>query len=131
VVVATVTSRAVSGVSGRSARQRRIVGIVFATIWIFVYVFEGALHHAGASDGIAYGIYPAIAPLLVVGAGAAGYSAAREQWGQSAFTLAAVVLAASAAYAGPRDVWGVVGVGLSALLLVGGAAGLWADRRTR
>lgn len=38
-VIALVFRRATSGISGRSARQRRAAGITFATIWVLNYVF--------------------------------------------------------------------------------------------
>ncbi len=115
---------------GRSSRQRRIEGWVFAGIWICVYVFQGALHHAGANAGIAYGIYPAIAPLLIVGSAAAAYESARGNVGRGVFALAAVVLAAVAAFAGPATVWAVMGIGLCTLVLAG-AALQFAQRRAR
>ena len=119
VLVATVLRRALSG---RSSPQRRLEGVAFAAIWICVYVFQGALHHAGASDAIAYGIYPAAAPLIIVGSAAAAYEVARENRAQAGFALAAVVLASIASFAGPAGVWGVIGVGLCVLVLVGAAA---------
>lgn len=122
VVNAVVLRRALGG---RSSQQRRLDAIAFATIWICVYVFQGALRHAGASDGLTYGIWPATAPLLVVGAAAAGYQAARGRRDWTAFSVAVVVLAASAAFAGPGGVWGVIGVGLAALLVAGGVARVW------
>jgi hypothetical protein len=121
VLVVTVLRRALSG---RSSRQRRLEGITFAAIWICVYVFQGALYHTDHSHAIAYGVYPAVAPLLLVGAAAAGYQAAREQWAEAGFAAAAVALGALAAFAGPRAVWGVIGVGFCALLLVNAAAQL-------
>ena len=71
VVVARFFRRATSGVSGRSSRQRGAEGAAFASIWTAVYVFQGALYHAGASHAIVYGIYPAAAPLIIVGGAAA------------------------------------------------------------
>ncbi len=121
VLVTTVLRRALSG---RSSRQRRLEGITFGAIWICVYVFQGALHHAGAGNAIAYGIYPAVAPLIIVGAAAAGYEAARENRIRAGFAAAAVVLGAVASFAGPAGVWGVMGIGLCVLLLVGAAAQL-------
>src|SRR5207244_12578625 len=59
ILVAVITRRAISGVSGRSAQRRRGEAVAFAVAWTSVYVFQGALHHAGASHAIAYGIYPA------------------------------------------------------------------------
>ena len=119
VLVTTVLRRTLSG---RSSRQRRLEGITFAAIWICVYVFQGALHHADPSPAISYGLYPAVAPLLIVGSAAAGYEAARENWARAGFALAAVVLGAVASFAGPAGVWGVVGVGLCVLLLLSAAA---------
>jgi hypothetical protein len=122
IVVATFRRRATSGVSGRSARERRIVGTAFGTVWVAVYVFQGALHHAGASASIVYGIYPATAPLIVVGGAAASYGAAKENWRDMGFAIAAVALAAGAAYAGPSGVWAVMGIGLCVLVLAYAAA---------
>lgn len=115
-LVVTVRKRARSGLSGRSVQQARFEGLVFATIWIFVYVFQGALHHAGASNAIVYGIYPAVGPILILGSAAAAYHVAQQNWSWAGFALGAIVLAGLAAFAGPRDAWGVMGVGLCALL---------------
>ena len=125
VLVSVVTRRAVSGVSGRSSQRRRGEAAAFAVAWIFVYVFQGALHHAGASHAIAYGIYPAAAPLIVVGSAAAAYEAAKENWEWAGFACAAVVLAGLAAYTGPATVWAVVGVGLAVLLVARAASATW------
>ncbi len=124
-IVAMVRRRARSGITGGSTRQERIEGLAFAAIWICVYVFMGALEHAGASDAIVYGIYPATAPILIVGSAAAIHSAAHERWAWSALAIAAVVIAAGAAFAGPRGAWGVVGLGLCALLLIRAALHAW------
>ncbi|HEU5215656.1 MAG TPA: hypothetical protein VFU30_08960 [Gaiellaceae bacterium] len=113
---------------GRSSRRRRLEGFTFATIWICVYVFQAALHHVDPSHAIAYGVYPAVAPLIVVGAAAAGYEVARDRPAQAGFAVAAVALGSFAAFAGPAAVWGVVGVGLCALLLLGAAAQTWQRR---
>ncbi len=115
--------------SGRSSPQRRLEGLVFTGIWICVYVFQGALHHVDHNAAVAYGIYPAVAPLLVVGSAAAAYEAGRGRRGSAALALAAVALAAIGSFAGPRGVWGVMGVGLCCLLLAGAAAQLWQRRR--
>jgi hypothetical protein len=125
VLVAVVFRRATSGVSGRSAREQRTEGATFATIWTAVYVFQGALHHAGASHAIVYGIYPAAAPIIILGGAAAAHAAARENWRVLGFALAGVALAALGAFAGPAAVWAVVGIGLCVLLLVRAAAQVW------
>ena len=128
VVVTVVFRRATSGVSGRSSRQRGADGIAFATIWASVYVFQGALHHAGASHAIVYGIYPAVAPLLIVGSAAAAHEVAKEHFGMAGVAIAAVALGALGAYTGPVSVWGVMGVGLCLLLLSRAATQFWALR---
>jgi hypothetical protein len=127
VVVATVQHRALSG---RSSRQRRIEAVAFVPIWICVYVFQGALHHAGASDAIAYGIYPAAAPLVIVGSASAAYEAARGRLASAGLAGAVVVLGAVGSFAGPREVWGVIGVGFCALLLTAVGAQI-RERRMR
>jgi hypothetical protein len=113
-----VLGRATRGVGGRTARERTLVGLVAAAVWICVYVVQGALDHAGASRAIVVGIWPAAGPLIVVGSVAAAYEAGREHAGTAALAVAAVVLGACACFAGPRAVWGVIAVGLCALLLV-------------
>jgi hypothetical protein len=92
-------------------------------------VFQGALHHAGASRAIAYGIYPAAAPLIIVGSAAAAYEAAKENWEWSGFACAAVALACAGAFTGPETVWAVMGVGLAALLLARAASRIWLHSR--
>ena len=128
VLVTTVMRRATSGVAGRAARQRRLEGLTFIPIWISVYVFQGALHHAGASPSIVYGIYPAAAPLIIVGGAAAAYSAAKANWPWAVFALAAVAIGAIGSFAGPADVWAVVGIGLAVTLFVRTATEFWALR---
>lgn len=117
-------------ISGRSSRQRRLQGIVFATIWICVYVFQGALWHVSHSHAIAYGVYPAVAPLIVVGAAAAGWEASRDRLAPAGAAAIAVALGAFAAFAGPAGVWGVIAVTLSTLLLITAGVQLLYRRRT-
>ena len=124
-VIALAFRRATSGIRGRSSRQRRAAGITFATIWVLNYVFAGALNVAGVSPAIAYGLYPAAGPLIIVGSAVAAYEAAREEWGWAALALAVGALAALAAYAGPANVWGVIGLGFSLLLLARAASLIW------
>lgn len=128
VIVSVYLRRARGGIGGRSTRQRRIAGVAFGTTWIAVYVFQGALYHAGASHAIAYGIYPAVAPLIVIGGAAATYGAAQEDWSVVGPAVAAVALGAGGAYAGPVGVWGVMGIGLCVLLLVYAATLAWLRR---
>ncbi|HET7571214.1 MAG TPA: hypothetical protein VFJ77_00940 [Gaiellaceae bacterium] len=114
--------------AGRSSPRRPLEALTFAAIWICVYVFQEALHHADPSHAIAYGVWAAAAPLLVVGAAAAGYEAARGRRTSAGLAVAVVVLAAIGSFAGPADVWGVIAVGFCGLLVLGGAAQLWQRR---
>jgi len=128
IVVATFFRRATAGVGGRSSRQRGAEGAAFATIWVAVYVFQGALHHAGASHAIVYGIYPASAPLIIVGSAAAARAAALEDRRMLGLTLAVIALAVGGSFAGPAGVWAVIGIGLSVLCLGRTATLVWPRR---
>ncbi|HVS84101.1 MAG TPA: hypothetical protein VHD91_00550 [Gaiellaceae bacterium] len=108
--------------TGRTSPRRRIEALVFTPIWVLIYVYQGALYHTDHSHAIAYGVWPAVAPLLVVGSAAAGYFAGQQRRVEAGFAVAAVALAAIGAFAGPAGVWGVMGVGLCILLAIGGAA---------
>ncbi len=130
VAAVVVLGRAASGVGGRAARQRRAEIIAFATIWIVVYVFQGALHHDGVSNAVVYGVYAAAGPLVIVGAAAAAHAAACQNWPELGVALTGVVLAAIGAFAGPAGVWAVIAVGGCALLVAYAAVKLW-QRRLR
>jgi hypothetical protein len=123
--VAAARRRAFHGIGGHTARERQTTSLVFLAIWMSVYVFQGALHHAGASDAIVYGIFPATAPFIVVGAGTAGYMAGKEQPLTLACALSAMALGLVAAFFGPVEVWGVMAIGSCALLLAYAAALAW------
>ena len=109
--------RARAGVSGRSSRQAWMQAIPFTAAYLAVYVLMGALLFDGFSHGIVYGIVPAAGPLIVVGAAAAGYGAARDDWRVLSFAITLVAIGAGSAFAGPAGVWGFAGVGCCALLV--------------
>lgn len=125
VTVSLTYRHATAGVGGRSRRRDRTDAAAFAPVWIAVYVFQSALHHAGASNAIAYGIYPATAPFIIVGSAAAGRAAAQENVRELAVALTLVLFGVGAAFAGPGAVWLVMGVGLSAVLLALAAVLAW------
>src|SRR5438309_7761918 len=93
--------RARSGVSGRSSQQGWMRAIPFMAAFLVVYVLMGALRYDGASFAIVYGIVPAVGPLIVVGAAAAGYAAAREDLPVLVFAVALVAVGAGSAFTGP------------------------------
>jgi hypothetical protein len=123
-----VLRRATAGVGGRASRQHTLEGLAFAAIWICVYVVQGALVNAGVGKGLAYGIWPAAAPLFIVGSAAAGYCVAQGKQAAAGFAVAAVALGSIACFAGPVAVWGVIAVGLSTLLLAAWGAQQWQSR---
>jgi hypothetical protein len=129
VIIASVgyLKRATTGVKGPS-RMRPAESIVLAAAWILVYVFMGALDHAGASHAIVYGIYPATAPLIMLGLVGAGLAQARADWPIFAGTLTVAVIATIAAYTGPAGAWLVAGIGLAVALLVHAVATAWRQR---
>jgi hypothetical protein len=122
VIGATVaaTRRAAAGVGGRSLRQMRAGIAVLVVAWISVYVFQGALHVDGVGNPIVYGMYPATAPLMIVGLVGAAFAAAQENWRMLGSTLTVAVVASVAGYAGAATSWLIVGIGLF-VALVGNA----------
>jgi hypothetical protein len=123
--------RATAGVSGRSVRQRRAEGAALAVALVAAYVLMGALAHAGASDGVVYGVYVVTATLIVLGAFWAARSAVREDWPGLGLSIAIVLVAAGSAFAGPRGVWLSDGVGLCVVLLGYSVAQAWLLRAAR
>jgi hypothetical protein len=123
--------RATAGVSGRSVRQTRAEGVALAVALLAVYVIMGALAHAGASDGVVYGVYVATATMLVLGTFWAARSAIREDWQELGLSIAIMLVAAASAFAGPRGVWLSNGVGLCVVLLAYSAVQAWQLRAPR
>jgi hypothetical protein len=120
--------RASSGVSGKSRRLRRAEIAALVVTITAVYVFMGALYHAGVSHAIVYGIYPATALLIVGGSVMAGRAAIREDWPVFGASLAAVAVGAGSAFAGPAAVWAAAGLGMFVVLLGHAAATAWLQR---
>jgi hypothetical protein len=120
--------RARAGVSRRSSRREWTRAVPFIAAFLSVYVLMGALRFDGFSYAIVYGILPAAGPLIIVGAAAAGYSAAREDWQLLGVAIAVVAVGAGSAFAGPAGVWGVAGVGLFAVVVCRAIAQVWLRR---
>ncbi len=118
VVTGVVVGRAVTGVGGWSARQRRISLLSFAIGLAGIFTLEGALFHAGASWSV-IGVYGATAPMLVTGMAYAFSSAFVANWFVFGAGIWLIVVAATSAYAGPVGVWavGALAAGLAFLLL--------------
>ncbi len=116
VTTVITVGRAVTGIGGASAAQRRVHGLALALGVAGVFTLEGALAHAHASDSL-LGVYGAVAPMLVAGVVYAASPAVWQDWSTRTLGAWLVLVAAGSAYAGPVGVWGVAGLGA--------AAGLW------
>jgi hypothetical protein len=117
VVSALALRRATTGVTGPSRRQEGALGVAFVTAFIATAVFQGALHYVGVGPVVVYGVFPAAAPLLVVGATLGGMAAAQENWRLLATAIALIALGTGSVFAGPIGVWGVIAIGGCVLLL--------------
>jgi hypothetical protein len=118
VVTVIVVGRAVSGVGGWSARQRRIALLSYGSGIVGVYLLEDALFQAGASWSV-IGVYGATAPMLVTGMAYAFSSAFWSNWSVFGLGLWLIVVAGTSAFAGPVGVWavGALAAGLAFLLV--------------
>jgi hypothetical protein len=116
IAVTVVARRATAGVVGR-IRFRPAEMAIAVAVWVGVFVVMAGLASAGASNSIAYGLYPAAAPLIVGGLVWAGMMAARRNWRGIGTGVAAAVIGALSLLAGPAGAWAVCAAGLCALLL--------------
>ncbi len=117
ILALTGLRRAGAGVGKKNPLQSRAIVAVGAAAWISVYVYAGALEHEGVSPAIAAGIYPATAPLLIVGLVGAAISGMRQDWPVFTGAFGAACVAAVAGYAGPIAAWLVMGIGLAAAIV--------------
>ncbi len=109
VTTVIIVGRALTGVGGASAAQRRVHYLALTAGVVGVFALEGALAHAGASDTL-LGVYGATAPMLMGGVVYTASPALWQDWSTRALGAWLVVVAASSAYAGPVGVWGVAGL---------------------
>jgi hypothetical protein len=113
-----IVGRAISGVGGWSAQQRRIHTLAFGAGYAAMLALEGALFHAGASRPV-IGVFGAAAPMLVVGLAYAANGAVWLDWPVAGLGIWLIVVAAFSGYAGPAGVWlaGALAGGLAFLLM--------------
>jgi hypothetical protein len=126
-VTVVLVGRAVTGVGGWSARQRRTHLLAFACGYAAVFALEGALFHAGASRPV-IGVFGAAAPMLVIGLAYAATSTIRLEWPVFGLGIWLIAAAAFSGFAGPVGVWavGALAGGLAFLLMA--AVGLAHNR---
>ena len=126
---AVAIKRAGAGVSGPAQRAKRFWLGVMLVAWIAVYAFTTPLYHAAASYPV-WGLYPASAPLLIIGLLAAATAAARHDWPMAGTSLAVAIVAAAAGFGGPAGAWLIMGIGLCAAMLGAAAFTVWQQRRS-
>jgi hypothetical protein len=121
--------RAGAGVSGPAQRKRRAWIGVMLVAWVAAFAFTLPLYHASASHPV-WALYPASAPLMIVGLAGAATSAARRDWPAAGTTLAIAITAAAAGFGGPAGAWLIMGIGLSAVCLATAAFKVWQQQRS-
>ena len=121
--------RAGAGVSGPAQRKRQAWIGVMLVVWVAAYAFTVPLYHASASYPV-WALYPASAPLMIVGLAAAATSAARRDWPTAGTTLAIAIIAAVAGFGGPAGAWLIMGIGLCAVCLGTAAFKVWQQHRS-
>ena len=128
-LTAWVTGRASTGVSGPAQREWRPWKPIVLAAWIIAYLATAPHYHAGLSHPV-WGVYPASAPLLIIGLASAAVAAAFRYWPMTGASLAIAVVAAAAGFGGPVGSWLILGVGLCAAYLGTGALKTWQQRRS-
>jgi hypothetical protein len=126
---AVVIMHAGDGVSGPAQRKWHAWLGVMAAAWIIAYAVTAPLYHAAATHPV-WGLYPASAPLLIIGLAGAAVAAAFRYWPMAGTTLAFAVVAAAAGSGGPAGSWLITGIGLCAVCLATAAFTAWRQRRS-
>ena len=121
--------RAGAGVSGPAQRKRQAWLGVMLVVWVVAYAVTAPLYHAGAGHPV-WGLYPANAPLLIVGLAGAATAAVCKYWPMASIILGLAIVAAVAGFGGPAGAWLILGVGLCAVMLGAAAFTVWQQRRS-
>jgi|SRR5215469_1617027 len=116
VITVILVGRAVSGVGGSTARQRRVYALSSIAGFAGLFTLEAAIDHAGASRAV-LGVYGAAAPILLTGVISALSAAIALDWTVFGLGLWLVAVAAGSAFAGPVAVWAVDALAVSAAFL--------------
>jgi hypothetical protein len=122
---ARLLQRATKDVSGPSRVLTAGEGIAIVLAYIATAVIQGALHDAGASHAIVYGIFPAAAPLVIVGCTLAGITGTKQDWPMFAVALAVVSVGTAGLLVSPAASWAVVGIGVFGITVVFAIAKAW------
>jgi hypothetical protein len=125
---AWVIGRAATGVSGPAQRKWQAWTVIMAAAWIIGYGITAPLYHAGFGHPV-WGLYPASAPLLIIGPAGAAAATAFRYWPLAGTCLAITVTAAVAGFGGPAGSWLITGIGVGAVYLGIAAFTAWRQRR--
>jgi hypothetical protein len=125
---AWVIARAGTGVSGPAQRKWQAWTGIMVVAWIIGYGVTAPLYRAGVSHPV-WGLYPASAPLLIIGPAGAAVAAAFRYWPLAGTCLAIAVAAAAAGFGGPAGSWLITGIGLCVVYLGIAAFTAWRQRR--
>jgi hypothetical protein len=125
---AWVIERAGTGVSGPAQRKWQAWKGFMVAAWIIAYAITAPLYHAAAGHPV-WGLYPASAPLLIIGLVGAAVAAAFRYWPLAGTCLAIAVAAAAAGFGGPAGSWLITGTGLCAVYLGLAAFTAWRQHR--
>jgi uncharacterized membrane protein (DUF485 family) len=109
--------RAGAGVSGPAQRKRQAWLGVMLVVWVVAYGVTAPLYHAGVSHPV-WGLYPASAPLMIIGFVGAVVAAALRDRALIGVTLAVGIVGAVAGFGGPVGSWLIMGIGLCVACLV-------------
>ena len=121
--------RAGTGVSGPAQRKWQAWTVIMTAAWIIGYAITAPLYHAEVSHP-AWGLYPASAPLLIIGLAGAAVAAAFRYGPLAGTCLAIAVAAAAAGFGGPAGSWLITGIGLCAVFLGIAAFTAWRQHRS-
>jgi hypothetical protein len=121
--------RAGAGVSGPAQRKRQVWIGVMLVVLVAAYAVTAPLYHAGASHPV-WGLYPASAPLMIIGLAGAATAAALRYPRIVGTLLAIAVVGAAAGFGGPAGSWLIMGIGLCAVCLGTAAFIAWRERRS-
>jgi hypothetical protein len=121
--------RAAAGVSGPAQRRRNaFIGGMLA-VWVVSYVVTAPLYHFSASHPT-WALYPASAPLLLIGLVGTGAAAACRYWRMTVIIGAIALVAAVAGLGGPVGVWLIMGIGLCVIALAAAVYTAWRQHRS-
>lgn len=126
---AWVVGRAAIGVSGPAQRKWTAWTGIMVVAWIIGYAVTVSLYHAGVSHPV-WGLYPASAPLLIIGLAGAAIGVAFRYWPLAAILLAIAAVATAAGFGGPAGSWLITAIGLCAVYLGAAAFTFWAQHRS-